>query len=59
MTLEVRCRDAGCPSCSGRIRADSQEQLEARLAAHLSEKHGIKRPTETIMDYLMETARER
>ncbi|MFN2489506.1 MAG: DUF1059 domain-containing protein [Actinomycetota bacterium] len=57
-TYELRCVDAGCPSCRGHIQADSEEALKEQVAAHLKDKHGIEVPTATVMDYLVKLAGE-
>lgn len=36
----------------GSINADSEEQLRARITQHLSH-HGVTRPNDTLVDYLV------
>jgi predicted small metal-binding protein len=59
MSYEVRCADAGASSCGGRVTAASEEELRAKLAQHLKERHGVDEPNETIMDHLVAVSRQR
>jgi predicted small metal-binding protein len=59
MGYEVRCADAGATPCGGRITAASDEELRAKLAQHLKERHGVDEPNETIMDHLVAASGQR
>lgn len=52
MRYTFRCVEAGAPTCMARLRADSEEELRAKLIQHLS-RHGVARPNETLLDYLL------
>lgn len=51
MSMVFRCVDAGAPSCGARIKARDEEELTAKLTAHLK-KHGVDVPDETVLDHL-------
>lgn len=57
MALELRCRDAGCLACRGKIKADSKEELRAKAADHLKDAHGVDPVSETLLAYLVKVAR--
>lgn len=59
MGYEVRCADAGASPCGGRITAASHEELRAKLAQHLKDRHDVDEPNETIMDHLVAVSRQR
>lgn len=52
MRYTFRCVDAGAPTCAGRVKADSEEELRAKLIQHL-DRHGVTRPNDTLVDYLL------
>lgn len=54
---EFDCRTAGSP-CPGAVTAGTDHDLEQQISRHLREAHGIE-PNETIMTYLLSTAREK
>jgi predicted small metal-binding protein len=53
---EFDCRTAGSP-CTAAVTATDEHDLEEQISAHLRAVHGIE-PNETIMTYLVSTARE-
>jgi predicted small metal-binding protein len=54
---EFDCRTAGSP-CAGAVTATDDADLERQISGHLRDVHGIE-PNETIMTYLVSTAREK
>ncbi len=58
MRYEFRCQDAGAPTCGGRARADTEEELRPKLMQHLR-KHGVDRPNETLLAHLVAVSEER
>lgn len=54
---EFDCRTAGSP-CHAAVTATDDRDLERQISGHLREVHGIE-PNETIMTYLISTAREK
>jgi Protein of unknown function (DUF1059). len=54
---EFDCRTAGSP-CKGAVTASDDTDLEQKISGHLREVHEIE-PNETIMTYLLSTAREK
>lgn len=54
---EFDCRTAGSP-CKGAVTANDDPDLERQISTHLREVHGIE-PNETLMTYLVSTARDR
>lgn len=55
---EFRCVDAGAPSCSAKVKAETEEELRAALLAHLA-KHKVTEPNETLMAHLVAVAEQR
>lgn len=51
------CRTAGSP-CKAAVTATDDADLERQISEHLRAVHGIE-PNETIMTYLVSTAREK
>lgn len=52
MNYTFRCVDVGAPTCLAGIRADTEEELRSELIRHLS-RHGVTKPNETLLDYLL------
>lgn len=52
MTYTFRCVDAGAPTCSGRVTAETEEELRDKLIQHLT-RHGVTTPNDTLVDYLV------
>jgi predicted small metal-binding protein len=57
MSYEHSCRKAGAEGCGWTIRAGSEEELKAKVIEHARRKHGVKNMTDTIYNYLRDTAR--
>ena len=55
-TYEHSCRKAGAEGCGYTIRAGSEEELKAKVVEHARKKHGVKNMTDTIYNYLRQTA---
>ena len=55
--FEHSCKKAGADGCNWKIRANTEEELKAKVVAHAQSKHGVKNMTDTIYNYLRETAR--
>ena len=55
---EHSCRTAGAEGCGWTIRAGSEEELKAKVVEHARKKHGVKNMTDTIYNYLRETAKK-
>ncbi len=55
--FEHSCKKAGADGCNWKIRANTEEELKAKVVAHAKSKHGVKNMTDTIYNYLRETAR--
>lgn len=58
MRYEFVCVDAGAPSCSGKARADTEEEMRQVIVAHLR-KHKVTEPNETLVAHLLAVAEER
>lgn len=58
MPYEFRCEDAGA-ACRGRFTAESEDELEREVAAHLEEKHDVQHVTKTLRNYVRSVAEER
>jgi predicted small metal-binding protein len=52
---DFHCVDAGAPSCRGHVKADSEEELRAKLTEHLK-KHDVHEPNDTLLDHLVAVA---
>lgn len=50
MALEFRCADVGIV-CKGALRADTAEDLVAKIADHADKVHGVPQLTETLVNY--------
>ena len=55
---EHSCSKAGAVGCSTVIRANTEEELKAKVTAHARKAHGVKNMTDTIYNYLRDTARK-
>lgn len=53
---EFSCQDVGA-ACKATFSAPSQEELLRQVAEHLTRKHRVKTPTQTIMNLVAKTAR--
>lgn len=52
MNYTFRCVEAGAPTCFSSVTADTEEELRNKLIQHLG-RHGVTRPNETLVDYLL------
>ena len=55
--FEHSCRKAGADGCGWTVKANSEEELKAKVVDHARRKHGVKVMSDTIYNYLRETAR--
>ncbi len=55
--FEHSCKTAGAHGCGWKIRANSEEELKAKVVEHARTKHNVKNMSDTIYSYLRETAR--
>ena len=55
--MQLVCADAGtvCPAV---LSAHSHDELVRHLAHHLSRDHGVRAPSQTILNYMASLARE-
>ena len=53
---EHSCAKAGAAGCNWKIRANSEDELKSKVVAHAKSKHGVENMTDTIYNYLRETA---
>jgi len=58
MSYEHSCKKAGAEGCGWTVRAGSEEELKSKVIAHAQKKHGVKNMTDTIYNYLRDTARQ-
>ncbi len=52
MNYTFRCVDAGAPTCFARVKANTEQELRDKLIEHLGQ-HGVTRPNDTLVDYLL------
>lgn len=57
MTKVVNCRDIGF-DCEGVVRAESEQELLAKVAQHANEVHGLTEVTEEIVVKVKSVTRE-
>ena len=57
MAYDFRCKDAGA-ACRGHIKAKDEDEFKQKLIDHLKSKHGVDRPNETVVDYLLSVTQE-
>jgi predicted small metal-binding protein len=57
MTKVVHCRDVGF-DCDGVIRAESEEEALAQVAAHAKEVHGIEQVPPEVVEKVRAVMRE-
>jgi predicted small metal-binding protein len=55
MTVEFRCADVGI-ACSNVAKADTADELVAKVGAHAKDKHGVEL-NQTLIDYAVTKAR--
>lgn len=51
------CAKAGAEGCGYTVYAGSEEELKAKVADHARRKHNVQTMTDTIYNYLRDTAR--
>lgn len=56
--FEHSCKKAGADGCGWTVRANSEEELKAKVVDHARRRHGVKVMSDTIYNYLRETARK-
>lgn len=55
--FEHSCKKAGADGCGWTVRANTEEELKAKVVDHARKRHGVKVMSDTIYNYLRETAR--
>ncbi len=55
---EHSCARAGARGCGFTARANSEEELRAKVTEHARKKHNVKVMTDTIYNYLVDAARK-
>ena len=55
---EHSCRKAGAEGCNYTVRAGSEEELKSKVVEHARKKHGVKNMTDTIYNYLRDSAKK-
>ena len=56
MTLEFRCADVGV-ECGSKTKAETEEDLLAKIAVHADKVHGVPQLTDTLVNYAKSTVR--
>jgi predicted small metal-binding protein len=51
MAYQFSCRDAGAEGCGWRGRAATEDELIAKVAAHVQKVHKVKNVSSTIANY--------
>ena len=57
MSLKFSCKDVGVTDCKSVTKADTTEELVAKVAKHAKEKHGVEL-NETLINYALTTVTE-
>ena len=57
MSKVVACRDVGF-DCDGVVRAETEEEVLARVAEHASEAHGLDEVTPAVVEKVRSVMRE-
>jgi predicted small metal-binding protein len=55
---EHSCSAAGAAGCNYVVRANSEEDLKAKVIEHARKKHGVQGMTDTIYTYLRDRAKK-
>ncbi len=55
---EHSCAKAGAEGCGYVVRANSEDQLKAKVGEHARKKHKVQGMTDTIYTYLRDQARK-
>lgn len=53
---EHSCAKAGAEGCGYTVRAAGEEELKAKVAEHARKKHNVAGMTDTIYNYIRDTA---
>jgi len=53
---EHSCSKASAAGCGYVVRAGSEEELKAKVAEHARKKHNVQGMTDTIYNYIRDTA---
>lgn len=56
--FEHSCKKAGADGCGWTVRANTEEELKAKVVDHARKRHGVKVMSDTIYNYLRENARK-
>lgn len=54
---EHSCAKAGAEGCGYVVRAGSEDELKAKVGEHARRKHNVAGMTDTIYNYIRDTAR--
>ena len=54
---EHSCAKAGAEGCGYTVKAASEDELKAKVADHARKKHNVANMTDTIYNYIRDTAR--
>jgi len=55
---EHSCAKAGAEGCGYVVRAGSEDELKSKVAEHARKKHNVAGMTDTIYNYIRDTARQ-
>lgn len=55
--FEHSCKAAGAAGCGWKVKANTEEELKAKVVDHARRKHNVQNMTDTIYNYLREAAR--
>lgn len=58
MAYEFDCRTAGAEGCGWKARANSEEELLAKVSEHAQKKHKVGTVSDTIVNYARTTIRQ-
>jgi predicted small metal-binding protein len=53
---EHSCAKAGAEGCGYTVRAGSEDELKAKVSEHARKKHNVAGMTDTIYNYIRDTA---
>lgn len=54
---EFSCAAAGADSCGWKVKASSEEEMLAKIEAHLKKRHNVEHVTSTLKKYAQSVAR--
>ena len=58
MAYEFDCRSAGAEGCGWKARANSEEELVAKVSEHAQKKHKVANVSDTIANYARSSIRQ-